>query len=37
MSGCATHWHYNFILSNKTYTAADGKVNTSFDYLEEAL
>ena len=37
MSGCATHWHYNVILSNKTYTAADGKVNTSFDYLEEAL
>ena len=35
-SGCAVHWHYNVVLSNRTYTAADGKVAADFIYLEEA-
>ena len=36
VSGCGVHWHYDMVLSNRTYTAADGKVATTFIYLEAA-
>lgn len=37
-SGCGVKWKYDMVLSNRTYTAADGKVAlaSSIVYLEEA-